>query len=274
MKPFLLLLGVATCLVCSVSLCAVPPEVGSAAGTGETAAMAGTSHLRLFRPFSGSPILVVYYPWRLHANPSIEVQWLPEGEPAPANTRPFGFVDGYLKGEYLVDAERCRAAAEKIATSTSRTKGDFEFEFNAKRNSLGVPAVWVDCQLPKPDHKTETRTVFCLLENWAMDGRTLYLDLPLDRYAKPGKLRLWMLRGKDTVWMETVAWPGLPGGTDDGMAAPAGAGTQKPGDKKAPPSDKDGKAATKPAKPAKPPKKADEDNADDPFAAPAPAKKK
>lgn len=269
MRPFLLLLGLATCLVSVVSLCAASPKVGSATGAGDVAAMAGASHLRLFRPFSGSPILVVYYPWRLHANPSIEVQWLPEGEPAPANTRPFTFVDGYLKGEFLVDAERCRAAAEKIATSVSRTKGDLAFEFNAKRNSLGVPAVWVDCRLPKPDQKTEIRTAFCLLENWAMDGRTLYLDLPLEHYAKPGRLRLWMLRGKDTVWMETVAWPGLPDGKEGVMAAPAGAEVQKPGDKKALPSDAVGKAPSKPAQPAK---KASEE--DDPFAAPAPEKKK
>ena len=82
-----------------------------------------------------------------------------------------------------------------------------------------------------------------------------------------------MLRGKETVWMETVAWPGLPGGAGDDMG-PADAGASKPGDKIATPSDKSANGA-KPAKPApKPAKKAAEDDTDDPFAVPAPAKKK
>ncbi len=247
-----------------------------------TATMSGNSHLRFFRPFSGSPILIVHYPWQVHANPSVEVQWLADGEPEPPSRRPLVFVDGYLKGDLAVDAERCRAGAERVATSTSRSKAGIEFDIHAKRNSLTVPAVWVDCHLPLPGDKTETRTAFCMLQNWAVDGRTLYLDLPSDSFAKPGKLRFWMLRGQDTVWMETVAWPGMPGGADDKMSASTGAGAKKPGAQdggngKPAPGGKpaaSGKAAPG-AKPAKGVKKGNDGAADDdPFAMPKATRKK
>lgn len=240
--------------------------------------MSGSSHLRFFRPFSGRPILVVHYPWQVHAHASIEVQWLPEGVPEPLNVRPLAFVDGYLKGELSVDADRCRRGAEKIATSTTRSKAGIKFDIYAKRNSLTNAAVWIHCHLPKAKDTTETRTAFVWLEDWALDGHTLYLDLPSDYYGKPGKLRFWMLRGKDTLWMETVAWPGLPSGTDDDMAAPGAKGAAKsdaakgsPGDKTEGTAKPDADAKPKTAPPAKPAKKTAEE--DDPFAAPE-AKKK
>ena len=289
MKPCQLLFGLTLCLVRFADLPAAPPEgtFGSATADATPAiAPANRSHLRIFRPYSGNQILVVNYPWRQHARASIEVQWLAEGEPEPANTRPLGFVAGYVKGDVGVDVERCRTAGENLPTTIARSKGDLDFEINAKRNSLGVSAAWVDFHWKRPDAKTETRSAFCLLESWALDGRTLYLDLPPRFYDQPGKLRLWMLRGKDTVWLETIPWPGMPGAVDE--MPPASVVQVKPGDRKPTQGGKTGEGAKPaagektapaakpaPAKAAKPAKKADEGtaDADDPFAAPKPKKK-
>jgi len=157
----------------------------------------------------------------VHQGASIETQWLADDKPDPLSLRPLGFVNGFVHGGISLDIERCRDQGERVACTASRSKRDIDFDINAKPNSLSKSAVWVDFHLPTPDLKTETRTAFCLLESWALDQRTLYLDLPPKYYSQPGRLRVWMLRGKDTVWMETIRWPGMQGATDE-MDAAAG----------------------------------------------------
>ncbi len=178
------------------------------------------SWVHVVTPYAGDPILVIDYPWQTHACPSVEVQWLPEGRPEPLSTRPLTFVDAYMKGDFALDIGRCRDRGERVACNTKVTKFGMDLELNGKRNSLSRPAVWIDCHLTKPDKTTDTRTVFCLLDSWSVDQRTLYLDLPEAYYAQPGRLRVWMMRGPDVVWTHSITWPGMGGSLAAGAKAP------------------------------------------------------
>jgi len=147
------------------------------------------------------------------------VQLLPLDQPEPTDTRPFGFLARFVKGEIAVDLQRCLDQGERVAVSMSRFKDGVGFEINGKRNSLGKSAVWADFHLKTAESTAQTRTALFWLEPWAADGRTLYLDLSPKYYSRPGKLRVWMLRDDDTVWMETIAWPGMPGAVDETAVA-------------------------------------------------------
>ena len=226
--------------------------------------------VRVMRPYVGHPILVIDYPWRIHARPSLEVLFLPEGQPEPLDRRPLAFVDRFLHGDLAMDVYRSQDRGERVAFTMKVSKQGVELEIHGKRNSLSKPAVWVDCHWSRPDLKTETRTVFCLLDWWAVDDRTLYLDLPAAYYSQPGRLRIWMLAGKDTVWTHTIAWPGMPGAAGAKAAPNATAPAPTPADEE--PVHAGQAEATakprpnaKPVAPAKPPKPAggpaaDEDN--------------
>jgi len=168
------------------------------------------SYARVVRPYTGSPVLVIDYPWVIHARPSIEVQLLSDGDTDLSGRKPLCFVDAYMKGQLLLDVHSTRDRGERLAFIMKTTERGIDLEINGRRNSLSRPAVWIDCHVKTADEKTETRSVFCLLDSWAVDRRTLYLDLPAKHYSQPGKLRVWFLREKDTVWMQTVAWPGMP----------------------------------------------------------------
>jgi hypothetical protein len=190
------------------------------------------ARVRVVRPYSGDPLLVVTYPWKLHDRPSIEVQWLSDKEPAADGIRSLGFVNGFMHGQLSVDIYHCQDRGERVAASISRAERGVDMEIHAQRNFLSRSAVWVHCHFKTVEGKPQTRTVFCLLDDWAQGDRTLYLELPPRHYAAPGRLRIWMLRGADTVWMETIAWPGMPGAPQSpGTAAPPGP-SQKPAVKK------------------------------------------
>lgn len=219
--------------------------------------------LRVVRPYAGPPLLVVEYPWQLHPKVSIEVQWISQGQPLPADPRPLTFRERLWKGDVESDAYRCLDAAERVKSSAKRHVQGIDISLSAQRNSFNQPALTVQCQFTTPDGLANSRTAYCLLDRWALNGRTLQFDLPEEHYGLPGTLRVWLLRGKDTVWLQTVAWPGIPG-----APAPQVAGVKEPAK---PASAKP--AATKPAgeKPAakSPPAKKEskpKPPADDPFA--------
>jgi hypothetical protein len=56
--------------------------------------------------------------------------------------------------------------------------------------------------------ESPARAAFVALESWSLDKNRLYLDLPKDFFAKPGKLRVWFMAGDRAMWSETVDWPG------------------------------------------------------------------
>jgi hypothetical protein len=46
------------------------------------------------------------------------------------------------------------------------------------------------------------------LAPWRIDDRTLSIDFPPDYFDKPGKMRVWFLRGDKIIWDDELSWPG------------------------------------------------------------------
>jgi hypothetical protein len=144
----------------------------------------------------------------MHAKPSVEARLVTSEDADRVGIRPLLFVDGYLKGEVLVDVYEAQDQAAGVGGSLAFTKNEMAFEILGRRNSLGKPAVCVARQVPPGDPTPGAAAVFCLLEFWSLSDRLLHLDLPRQYFAKPGKLHLWFLRGDTVLWKEVVDWPG------------------------------------------------------------------
>jgi hypothetical protein len=85
---------------------------------------------------------------------------------------------------------------------------DREFEILGARNLLGRPAVTVVFPAREVGADAAARAVFFLLDSWAIDDHTLWLDLPGEHFSRPGRLRLWFYRDSTILWWKTLAWPG------------------------------------------------------------------
>jgi len=182
-------------------------------GAAEAAAPARPSeaYVSVARQATGEPILVVDYPWKTHARPSIEVSTLPDDEAEWSEIRPLFFSAELMKGRLAKAVYACLDGSEKVPTRASLTEGGVEFEVLGDRNSFGKPSVSVACRTQVHEiRKVAVRALFCVLEPWAVDRRRLLFDLPREHFADPGKLRVWFLRGEKVLWSETVNWPGFP----------------------------------------------------------------
>ena len=173
------------------------------------AARVGVSRVAVMEQASGEPILVINYPWTKHARPSVEVRLLADAEADTYELRPLCFVDDFMKGEVTVRVYHCQDRSADTPLGITFTEREIEFEVLGERNSLGRPSVRVACRTKTGHREWGAVAVYCLLESWAVDQRTLYLDLPPAYFAKPGRIRVWFLRGKDIVWSELAKWPGI-----------------------------------------------------------------
>ena len=168
-------------------------------------------YVSLARQATGEPMLVVDYPWKTHARPSIEVSTLPDDEAQWPEIRPLFFLDKFMRGRVATAMYACLDGSEKVPTSTSLVEEGVEYEVFGDRNSFDRPSVSVACRTPvQKIGQVATRALFCLLEPWAVDRRRLLFDLPSEHFAGPSKLRVWLLRGDAVLWSETVDWPGFP----------------------------------------------------------------
>jgi len=192
------------------------PEIASSSHEG------GASGLELIQDQSGELILAIHHPWKPYSNPSLEVCLLPEDEREAEKIRPMYFTSRFLKGRVTVGVYHCLDRADSVATRTPLTEGGISFEILGNRNSLGKPAVCVACRTELDRQRTLPRVTFCLPEHWALEEKTLYLDLPPDYFAAAGKLRVWLLRDNSIVWTETIRWPGIPGAEAAKGDSPAG----------------------------------------------------
>jgi hypothetical protein len=186
---------------------------------------------------TGEPILVIKYPWKRHLRPSVEIRVLDPSEVQNPMIRPLFFVHDLMKGKVTTAVYHCQDYSEDVPQTATFSEGDLDFEIIGARNSLGRPAVCVACRTATrgraparasdlgvddlgtgpetrgfraAEREPETRAVFCLLRAWAVDERTLYLDLPAEYFSRPSKIRVWLMRDKDVVWTATAAWPGTP----------------------------------------------------------------
>ncbi len=209
------------------------PRNGSPNPDKEAAEIArGDAYVSIITRHTGEPILVIEYPWRRHARPSVEVRVLEPSEVDAPLIRPLLFQHNIMKGNVNTAVFRCQDDSEGTSQTVTFRKEGMDFEAFGARNSLGRPSVCVACRTATDRPRTvaevveegaseiesftgppqpETRAAFPLLDAWAVDGRTLYLELPARYFSRPGKIRVWLLRHKDIVWAANVDWPGAGG---------------------------------------------------------------
>ncbi|HUT89279.1 MAG TPA: hypothetical protein VMY37_07270 [Thermoguttaceae bacterium] len=187
---------------------------------------------------TGEPILVIKYPWKRHARPSVEVRVLEPSEADNPLIRPLLFLHAIMKGDVTTAVYRCQDDSEDTSQTATFSRDGMDYEVFGARNSLGRPSVCVACQTATQRPRTvaevveesdslieasttppepETRAAFPLLDAWAVDERTLYLELPAKYFSRPSKIRVWLMRHKDIVWTAEADWPGA-GGTPNAPA--------------------------------------------------------
>jgi len=169
-------------------------------------------HLSLFELEEGLPLLVVDYPWKVHAKTSIEVQLVPSGA-EPGRIEPFLFRHRFFHGGVLVAAYECLDEAARSPASITFTEDETDWEIVGGRNDLGRPAIRVLRRYSAEDRRSlggdpGALAVFLFLEHWAVRPDRLHLELPARDFAGPGTLHVWFLRGERVLWTETLAWPG------------------------------------------------------------------
>jgi hypothetical protein len=194
----------------------------------------GESFVSVITQPSGGPILVVKYPWKRHAKPSVEVRVLDPSEVDKPLIRPLFFRHDIMKGDVTTAVYQCQDNSDELPQTATFSEGNADFEVFGARNSLGRPAVCVACRIVPEAAADETaslladlartgqetmlsmkfrpemRAAYCLLDAWAVDRRTLYLELPASHFSQRSKIRVWLLRGKDIVWTANMTWPGAP----------------------------------------------------------------
>lgn len=186
----------------------------------DTGRSKATSYASLMAERGGDRVLLIDYPWRVYRRPSVEVRLVTARDAKPSAIRPLYFVREYMKGEVAVRLYRCEDEAASgpvrkplIEKRLSPKKEEEEagFEIVGRRNSLGRLSVCVVERLPPRDPAPGTVAVFCMLPEWALGKRLLYLDLPRDEFSEPGKMYVWFLRDETVLWKETLDWPGYKG---------------------------------------------------------------
>ncbi len=188
------------------------------------------SFVTLVKERSGQQTLAIHYRWKVHDQASVEVLLAPAAAPSTIVV-PLYFVSEYFKGDASRKIYHCQDAAEGHETVDSFTKEKMDFQIIGRRNSLDRPAVLVlphdQPQTPSEkaaekaaekapekasDKEAESvespRAVFPLLDAWALDDRSLSLELPREAFATAGQLHVWFLRSDRVLWEETVPWPG------------------------------------------------------------------
>ncbi|NQT18014.1 MAG: hypothetical protein HQ582_35005 [Planctomycetes bacterium] len=170
----------------------------------------GESYVSVLSQTTGEPILVIRYPWKRHARPSVEVRILGEKELDNPLIRPQFFVHDVMKGDITKALYDCQDRSEDVPQRVAFSEGNANFSIFGTRNVLGRPSVCVSSRTTTVDSPPETRAAFAMLRPWSIDERTLYLELPAEHFSKRSKIRIWFLRGKDIVWMANTTWPGTP----------------------------------------------------------------
>lgn len=180
-----------------------------------------TAYVSVETPAAGEPMLVIRYPWRVHARSSVEVRTFVKNEEEDSpRVRPLHFRNDFMKDEFTIGVYKAQDESDSVRVVAKMTRREIEFSAIGERNLLGRPSVVVTCrtdvmqkdlkEVKEPEQAR--RAAYPLLEPWAADERTLFLSLPEDNFTETAKIRVWFLSGDDIVWSETLQWPGLPKG--------------------------------------------------------------
>jgi hypothetical protein len=152
--------------------------------------------------------LALHYPWKVVANPSVEVRLVP-GKPKKRMTAsPIYFVGDLFKGDRVDKFYDCLNRASDRPYNWSFTQDKTVYRVQGSKNALGLGAVHV---LAYPENETPNKSpaaVFYELSSWAIDNKKLSLELPHEAFAQSGTLFVWFLRGGKVIWEDQLAWPG------------------------------------------------------------------
>jgi hypothetical protein len=179
------------------------------------------TYVEVIQRLNGDPVLVVNYPWQRHAEPSVEVRALSDDEVGKRLIYPLYFRNRIMRDTVTVALYRAQDAARDRPTRTQFTRDGIEFEVFADYNSLGNVSTCVAGRtetVSLDKSQRSARTAFPVLDQWALDERTLYLEVPISHFLKPCKIRVWLLRDENIIWAEDTDWPGFPNApqADDG----------------------------------------------------------
>ncbi len=153
------------------------------------------------------PLLLIRYPWKVHSRPSIEVRYLADDERDTAEIRPLGFV-AQMKADVAMAMYRCLDLSEDRQIRKTFQDKDGTIEVVGRKNELGN-VVAEAIILPKEGAaEAAARVVYFPLDPWGADEESLRLELPVEHFSKPGRVRVWLFREGSVVWWQTVAWPG------------------------------------------------------------------
>ncbi len=180
---------------------------------------AKTSYVSVESPAGGQPMLVIRYPWWVHARSSVEVCTYVAGEEDDSpRIRPLCFRSDFMKDEFTIGVYRAQDDSSSVRVVAQMTRRDIDFSAIGERNLFGRPSVVVVCrtsitrQKEVKEPEQVRRAIYPLLEPWAADRRTLFLSLPEVNFTEAARIRVWFFSGADVVWSEVKQWPGLPKG--------------------------------------------------------------
>ena len=202
----------------------LPPDPAYDAPAPASQSPAEAARVSLVRDPGGRQVLIVAYPWKVHARPSVEVRLLSPGEADDERVQPMYFRWKHMKGDTTAAVYRCQDRCDDAPVRAAVPVGDEELEVLGQRNSLGKPAVavarWTNTD-PKVRLEPGAAAAFPLLDAWSVDEKLLYLDLPDDYFAAPGAVRVWLMRDDRVVWSEKLEWPGSGKAAKKRAAKPA-----------------------------------------------------
>ena len=156
---------------------------------------------------SGMKTLTIHFRWSLFPDSSIEVRLVPASEAKGGKFAPIYFHE-HLKGKVQENLFDCLDHADNGGKTHSFTKETFVYTMIGRRNSLGNQGVHVTVAREEPKKSDTPAAAYLQLDTWAVDTKTLSLDLPRDEFAQPGTLIVWFFRGDKEVWHEQIRWPG------------------------------------------------------------------
>jgi hypothetical protein len=156
---------------------------------------------------SGRKSLTIHFPWSIYPESSIEVRLVPGSETKDNEVAPVYFHE-HLKGKVRDDFYDCLDHADNGGKTHSFTKDKLVYTMIGRRNSLGNQGVYVQVASETPKKSDAPAAAFFQLDTWAVDKKTLSLDLARDEFTAPGTLVVWFFRGDKTVWQEEVRWDG------------------------------------------------------------------
>lgn len=169
----------------------------------------------------GLKTLGIHFPWSLFPDASIEVRLVP-GEakgvvPSPPAPLPAGegsievapiYFHEQLKGKVRDEFYDCLDHTDEGGKTHSFTKDKLVYTMIGRRNSLGYHGVHITVASETPKKSDMPAAAYLQLDTWAVDKKTLSLDMARDEFAQPGTLFVWFFRGDKAVWEEQIRWPG------------------------------------------------------------------